>query len=181
MLYNSTAIQLFRDLNGCEQSACDLLYIRCIFVCRFCALVRALKTTPDGNSIRARRTTDQRESQDIGHCLRNARWLYQFRRAPLLLHNCIAITFAYCIPSRITYALVPLRNERDRERVQHYHVPGSANFLIRWTVYLDISESRIRPEDSRGRKLCSALWTLFFIKSYVCSRRSFSSTKANGH
>jgi len=123
----------------CSQSTTTC--IRCIFVCRFCALVRVLKTTTDGNSIRARHTTDRCESQDIGHCLRNARQLYQFRRAPLLLHNCIAITFAYTESYNICTSTVVKKMERKRENPGHYH-PDSRIFRYTWTVYLDISESR---------------------------------------
>jgi len=151
--------------------------IRCIFVCRFCALVRVLKTTTDGNSIRARHTTDRRESQDIGHCLWNARRLYQFRRAPLLLHNCIAITFAYCTPSRITYVLASLqKRRREKERILDW----IREFFDIREPFIWIFQSvahRVRSKDRRVWKLCSALWTIFVVESHVRSRRSFSSTK----
>jgi len=134
----------------CSQSTTTC--IRCIFVCRFCALVRVLKTTTDGNSIRARHTTDRRESQDIGHCLRNARRLYQFRRAPLLLHNCIAITFAYCTPSRITYVLAPLQKRgREKERILDITTRIREFFDIR-ELFIWIFQSvaqRVRSKDRR--------------------------------
>lgn len=75
-----------------------------------------------------------------------------------------AITFAqlyrewdaYCIPNHITYAPIPLTEERERESTPrgHYHARGSDSRIFRYAeiVYLDISESRYGSSGKLARE-----------------------------